>query len=166
MQRKQDQEIWKEVPGFERYKVSSYGRVIGPRGHVLNPSRPGAAKRYLAITIWTEGRNLQVAVHRMVALAFLGPCPDGMQVCHGPGGSLDNSIGNLSYGTLSTNNGVDKVRDGKDQRGIKSPHHKLTEKDVLTIRSSHLSYGQLAKIYGVSKHCVYRVVKRLSWAWL
>jgi hypothetical protein len=105
-------------------------------------------------------------VHQLVALTFLGPCPSDQQVCHGPKGRYDNSLENIGYGTLSKNNGEDKLRDGTDQRGSKSANHKLTEVDVSKIRCERASYSELARRYGVSKHCIYRVKKRLSWAWL
>ncbi|KKL71721.1 hypothetical protein LCGC14_2092100 [marine sediment metagenome] len=40
-----------------------------------------------------------VYVHRLVAAAFIGPCPIGQQVCHGPAGELDNSVSNLYHGS-------------------------------------------------------------------
>ena len=41
----------------------------------------------------TETRRLA----DLVAASFLGPCPEGMELRHGPGGTTDNSLQNLSY---------------------------------------------------------------------
>lgn len=36
-------------------------------------------------------------------LAFVGPCPDGMEVCHNDGNPENNRVENLRYGTRSDN---------------------------------------------------------------
>lgn len=161
-------EEWRAVPGLERYKVSSLGRLIGPRGRMLTPVKPGSEKKYYAINTWEKGRRKQRCVHALVAAAFLGPCPEGHEICHGPGGRFDNSISNLSYGTKSQNNGIDKLRDGTAQLGSKNKLSKLKAEDVVDIRVNPegLSYSQLAARYNVSKQCIYRIVHRLSWSWL
>ena len=50
-------------------------------------------------------------VHRLVAAAFLGPCPDGQEVLHGNGQRLDNRLENLRYGTRQENV-MDTIRHG------------------------------------------------------
>jgi hypothetical protein len=42
-------------------------------------------------------------VHALVAAAFLGPRPEGMQVRHGDGSKDNNHLSNLCYGTASDN---------------------------------------------------------------
>jgi hypothetical protein len=121
-------EIWKAVPGYAGcYEVSDQGRVRSidrdvtwgggckrsARGRVrkLTPSARGDKAVYLTVTLSKESRIACRYVHRLVAEAFLGPCPDGQEVCHGPIGTLDNSISNLRYGTHGSNE-LDKQRDG------------------------------------------------------
>lgn len=108
------------------------------------------------------------SVHQLVALAFLGPCPAGQYVLHGPGGKLDNSLDNLSYGTPADNNGRDRLRDGTLPRGPRHGNSKLTEPDVGTIRS-RVAAGErvtdLAQEYGVSRWAIYDCRGR-TWAWL
>lgn len=45
-----------------------------------------------------------IPVHQLVALAFIGPRPDGMDVCHNNGDGQDNRPGNLRYDTRTSNN--------------------------------------------------------------
>lgn len=87
---------------------------------------------------------------------------------HGPAGRLDNSLSNLSYGTPTENNGRDRLRDGTLPRGSRQGNSKLTEGDVLAIRS-RCAAGEraidLAQEYGVSQWTIYDSRNR-SWAWL
>lgn len=50
-----------------------------------------------------------MAVHRLVMAAFVGPCPDGIEVCHNNGNPADNRLSNLRYGTHSENQ-LDQVK--------------------------------------------------------
>jgi len=113
-------ERWKDVVGYEGlYQVSDLGRI-----QRLN--RDGSVRRIIkAATHVVSGRNtvglskngvrLTVMVHRIVAIAWIGPCPDGCICLHGPNGLNDNSVSNLSWGTYSDNNGRDRRRDGTDR---------------------------------------------------
>jgi hypothetical protein len=118
-------ERWKWVCGYEGlYQVSDHGRVrsvdrVVPdgkggtkkmTGRVLR-ANPGNRFGHLAVALCNEGAHRTVTVHSIVAVAWIGPCPDGCQVRHGPGGKHDNSVGNLCYGTPSQNE-HDKRRDG------------------------------------------------------
>jgi len=58
-------------------------------------------------------------VHHLVAAAFIGPRPEGSEVCHGPGGFLDNRAVNLRYDTHHENI-RDKIADGTDHNAIKT----------------------------------------------
>jgi HNH endonuclease/NUMOD4 motif len=111
----QEGEHWKAVSGYEgRYFISDQGRVYSPprkgtRGgilaHVFNTSG------YPTVHFWQIGQDKQrtVAVHQLVAEAFLGPRPDGMEVCHGDGNPQNNHVSNLMYDTHARN-----VRDMRD----------------------------------------------------
>jgi len=120
-------ERWKWVIGYEGfYQVSDLGRVrsvdrvvVHPRsgptklvGRVLRPA-PRDQVGHLTVNLCKEGAGTSVYVHRLVMAAWVGPCPEGLEVCHGPNGVADNSISNLSYGTHSENE-LDKRREGTD----------------------------------------------------
>jgi hypothetical protein len=47
--------------------------------------------------------------------AFVGPCPEGMEVCHNNGDPTDNRMENLRYGTHSSNE-QDKLIHGTDHQ--------------------------------------------------
>jgi hypothetical protein len=100
-------EEWRSIPGYEdTYQVSSLGQVRSlprntTRGKVLSVK---VGKRgYPAVALVQDGRQSTHEVHRLVALAFLGPRPDGMEVRHVDGDRLNPRASNLAYGTRSEN---------------------------------------------------------------
>ena len=110
-------EVWKDIPGYEEsLQGSSLGRIRckekGRRRKVGNDNVIRARVRdktgHLSFTI---SRHKEEQVHRLIAAAFLGPCPEGMMVLHNNGNPADNRPVNLRYGTcaeeLAWNFGVD-----------------------------------------------------------
>jgi len=81
------------------------------RGRVLKQCLTTHGYHYVGLSV--DGVVRTRVVHQLVAEAFIGPCPAGQKVCHGPTGKLDNRPSNLSYGSHSDNH-LDKRRDGTD----------------------------------------------------
>lgn len=114
-------ERWRPVAGFEgEYEVSDHGRVFSvPRGPKVPGGilKPGVhAKGHLQVQL---GKGRMVQVHHLVMFAFVGPRPEGLEICHGNGDPADNRLGNLRYGTRSDNE-WDKVRHGTHQQASKT----------------------------------------------
>ena len=136
-------EIWKPVviDGYEGlYQVSSYGRVrsmartIRASNRVVNYKTRILRQNidsggYAQVTLCNETKRRTVGVHVLVAQAFLGPNPGGMEVCHGDGNATHNHPHNLRWDTRSSNV-VDKTRHGT-HNFLKS----YTPRDRSTIRS-------------------------------
>ncbi len=172
------QEVWLPVVGWEGlYEVSDWGKVrsldrvvlchdgrqLRICGRLLRtcPDRKG----YLTAKLWKENRERTCRVHTLVAEAFLGPRPAGMDVCHGSADRTDNRAANLRYGTRAANM-ADKLRDGTAQRGEKGNGAKMTEVEVLAIRISRESGVAMAHRYGISTAQVSRIRTGKRWAWL
>ena len=155
-------EEWRPIPGFERYEASNLGRIrslkhASPR--VLSTRVPPSA-RYLRVRIAGESRD----VHGLVALAWLGPRPEGMEVCHNNGDGSDCRLINLRYDTRKGNS-ADKVRHGTAPRGEGAPNVKLTDRAVREIRNlaGHQTQRSLAARYGVSRTLIRRVITGIAW---
>lgn len=116
-------ETWLDIPGYEgRYRVSDQGQVLALarerliRGR-LQPRKEcllqGTIKKWghRRVQLYFNGKRREFFVHRLVMLAFVGPVPEGMEVCHNNGDPTDNRLTNLRYGTRSDNE-RDKVRHG------------------------------------------------------
>jgi hypothetical protein len=96
--------------GFPGYEVSDDGRVrsvgtnwrgYGPRELVPQPDDDGYLRVRLTIA---NKRRKRVAVHKLVAEAFLGRCLEGCtQVRHLDGNQTNNRWDNIAWGTAADN---------------------------------------------------------------
>lgn len=108
-------EKWLPVVCYESlYEVSNFGRVRSldhqvkkkngvveqKRGTVLRPQLAG--KGYFYVTLYYSGIKKQVAVHRLVAMAFIG-ADNGMHVNHIDLDKTNNIVENLEWVTRSGN---------------------------------------------------------------
>lgn len=177
-------EIWKPITWAPGYEVSDQGRVRSLDREVAVATNASDIKKRPAHTRIRKGQLLRpgigryasvainkrtVLVHRLVAEAFLGPCPDGHIVCHGPGGPLDNRLENISYGTYSKNTGEDRRRDGTIPRGSRSGVAKLNEEQVLEIKrrtAAGESRASLARAFGVRPENISHIALGRNWSWL
>jgi NUMOD4 motif/HNH endonuclease len=173
-----DLETWKPVPGWEGfYEVSDHGRVRGVdriiqhgkhawtvRGKILAACMDGHG--YYLVNLYRDSKPTKRNVHVLVAAAFLGPCPPGMEVRHGPKGKLDNAPANLSYGTR-VENCQDRRRDGTHLEGTRLPQAKLTEAIVRECRLRYAGGGvtmrSLADEFGVSLTAIWRALHGTCW---
>jgi len=172
-------EIWKTIPGFNgMYDVSNLGRVRsyanarwGRREVPLLMTQTPTLYGYRTVRLRSEnGKSRNFFVHRLVLEAFVGPCPEGMECCHGPGGPADNRLENVTWGTKFKNHGEDRVRDGTSNRGEAHGMSTLTKEDVLEIRrlltEGVLSQPEIAKLKNVSPHTISRIKTGKRWGWL
>ena len=105
-------ERWLPVPDWEGlYEVSDQGRVrsldrLSANGRKLK-GRPlkSAADRagYRLVWLHRNSQRRMFILHRLVLLAFVGPCPEGMEGCHDNGDPGDNRLSNLRWDTKSAN---------------------------------------------------------------
>lgn len=125
-------ERWRWVMGLEgRYEISDWGRVRSVRRTVTD--RLGRKRQWpalimrtvvrksghIGVTLSAHGRHIPRDVHQLVAEAFLGVRPAGMQIRHLDGDPANNNISNLAYGTCSENQ-YDRVRRGRDHNARKT----------------------------------------------
>lgn len=113
-------EEWRPIAWAPSYAVSDRGRVMSFRGQqprVLCPSRNQWGYLFVGLTR-PDGTRWTRSVHRLVADAFLGPCPPGMETCHNDGDKTNNAPSNLRFDTKSQN-ALDRVRHGADRNARK-----------------------------------------------
>ena len=102
------EEEWRAVVGMPSYEVSDLGRVRrltsaqrAQVGKVLVPRSNGCG--YARVMLLEERTAYQRSVHRLVAEAFIGLIPDGMEVDHISGDKADNRLANLQVVTHREN---------------------------------------------------------------
>lgn len=89
--------------------------------------------------VYLRKRKIQY-VARIVLEAFRGPCPDGMECCHGDRNPRNNRIDNLRWDTPLAN-AADRERHGTKAYGERSGNAKLTTEQVLDIREFYRAYN-------------------------
>ena len=168
-------ERWLPVVGWERfYEVSSIGRVRslprlsvnGRRWYGGKILKPWLTHGYEVVGLYRPGFHEHKQVHQLVAAAFIGPCPPGQQVRHGPNGKSDNRASHLCYGT-SADNHADRLRDGTSNQGERHGLAKLTDVVVADCRIRHAAgetQSSLASEYGVSKAVMHHAIRGTRWA--
>ena len=129
-------ERWLPTVGYEGcYEVSDQGgvrsldRTVERRGararlagKRLSPS-DAHPSGHLYVHLYQNGHGATHQVHRLVMAAFVGPCPDGMEVRHLNGDPADNRLVNLTYGTRAEN-ARDQVEHGvHNKASLKACQH-------------------------------------------
>jgi hypothetical protein len=167
-------ENWRAVPAYKGlYEVSDLGRVrslprttVQPNGgvfvramRILQPGRWQSG--HLFVILSKEGKRERFGVHRLVLLAFVGPCPPGQEGLHGPDHNpANNRLANLRWGTRRENwqDAVDIGSRVGGQVGLLNVNAKLTAEQVREIRAAtHLTQCQLAAMYSVGASTIWYV---------
>jgi hypothetical protein len=172
-------EIWKDIKGYEGlYQVSNLGRVKSLARRVNSMSDKGRFVRerilkqvvteagYARVCLCKENIEKTVSVHRLVAIMFLKNPENKPEVNHKDGVKLNNYIDNLEWCTNSEN-GKHAYRIGlkKPSRGVLSGSNKLSEQNVIDIRTtlSHISTRKLADKFGVHFMTISDIRLRKIW---
>lgn len=100
-----------QIPGFPDYSATIDGRIWSSKGQgrYLKPATDH--RGYHRVALRLDGKTLTRTVHALVALAFLGPRPPELEVCHNDGNPHNNSPENLRYDTHASNM-RDKIQHG------------------------------------------------------
>lgn len=141
-------EMWLPAPGYEGlYSVSDLGRVRSEAHpeQVLRPALNGSG--YLAVGLRRDGERRTRKVHRLVAHAFHGPLPTGMQTRHLDGDRENNAASNLAYGTRSENM-KDAVHHGTHNEARKThcpSGHLYDEANTYAYKQAHGGTGRACR---------------------
>lgn len=154
------QEQWRPVPGWENlYAVSSHGRLRSLRSGRISRAKPHKTLGYVLVRLRNAPESEDHYMHRLVLLAFAGPCPAGCEASHLNGDRADNRLENLCWESHKDNN-ERQVAHGTRPRGIDRWNAKLTDEDVADIQS-RWRLGQatdvIAAIYDITPGYVWEL---------
>lgn len=170
-------EEWRDIPGHPGYQASSGGNVRSVdrviidkngrnkrlRGRALRPSKTGPRRDYLMVML---GARKPGPIHVLVCAAFHGPRPaHGYDASHRDGNSFNNAAANLRWLTRQGNE-ADKILHGTKAIGSRHGQSRLTEDQVLKIRSLDslgASRHFLAGLFAVHVSLIDKIRKRLNW---
>lgn len=169
---------WRPCVGFGQYEVSEYGDVrhieaarTRAKGYRLRGSID--ADGYLRYSLRdVEGGTHNIAAHRLVALAFIGPPPSELhEVAHNTGSRVASHYRQLRW-ALRQQNHSDIQEHGTSVKGSGNGNSKVTEADVLDIRREYRaikfdrggrSVSDLVERYGVSHATIVKIAQGKSW---
>lgn len=160
-------EIWRNIVGYEGlYQVSNFGRVKSfnfNREKILRPS--SSQKGYLQVSLSKNGRKRNWRVNILVAKAFIPNPENKTTVNHKNGNKSDNRVKNLEWKTNGENS-RHAVKVGLIKVGAANVLSKLSEQDRKFILENYVPYSKtfgmnsLAKMFGVTKSTIHRIIKR------
>lgn len=151
-------------PGVE---VSSEGRVRSWRRRGKYPgttTTPKILKPYTRPDGYVSVGNPPEYVHRLVAEAFYGSCPEGKEVRHLNGRRSDDRACNLQWGTRVENQ-ADRRTHGTHMAGDTCPASKLGAVQVREIRANERNEtrADLAARFGVSVGAIKAIRANRTW---
>lgn len=154
-------ELWRRIPDYPDYLVSSLGRIAGHRG-LLKPFP--LLNGYLRVNLYAGRKARQLSVSRLVLLAFKGPPGSGMEAAHLNGKRQDNRVSNLSW-TCRQENEAHKIFHGTLYFGERHPRALINACLVRRIRklSDHHCPKDISSTLGISVHIVKDVLRGRTW---
>lgn len=175
-------EIWKNIPAYPGYQVSTLGRICSLRNstkpvimklQMTTPAKtsPQNGPRYWQVTLVDGmGKKRHKRVHRLVLSAFVGLPPSKKhQGAHRDGNSLNNWLANLKWATQAENE-ADKIGHGTKKEGADHGSAKLTTKQVQEIRAVKVWTRGLVKAmalkFGVADATISKVRHNKRWTCL
>lgn len=178
-------ELWKEVPGFEKfYKVSNHGRVksldrlveMRPRnrgiywaireGRILAAALDGYG--YFKVVFSINKVKTTHTVHKLVATVFVPNPENKPEVNHKDGDKTNNNDWNLEWCTKQENH-VHATENNLKAKGSSHGKVKLTDEQVLNLRAEYKGRSkgptmkQLGEKYGIKEAQTCAIINRKNW---
>lgn len=170
--------MFKDINGFEDYKINEYGEVISKErvitdsiGHTYilkeRKLKPYINKKgYLRVDLMKDKKRYPKYVHVLVAENFINNDDTSKIIVNHKDGNKQNCYyENLEWSTYSHNN--QHAYDNKlKARGSDFYNSKLNEQKVQEIKSidkSNYTYQQIADMYNVSRATIRDIFVNKTW---
>ena len=95
-------EVWRIVNDYPKYQVSNFGRIKGQKNNIMVGGYDKYGYHYVVIS--DKGKQYNVKVHRLVALAFIENPLKLPFVNHKDEDKTNNHVDNLEWCTVGYNN--------------------------------------------------------------
>jgi hypothetical protein len=150
-----NKEIFKDVPGYDKYQVSNLGRVKSFKLNGEKILKPVIGRNgYFLVKLYNEEKVKLIKVHQLVAMAFLNhePCGHKIVVDHKNNDKLNNRLENLQLISQRENSSKDKNGGTSKYTGVN--WHKASNGWVsqITINGKRKHLGSFPCELEASKH--------------
>ncbi len=146
---------------WTRWSKNGKAMVDEWRLRATRPDKDG----YPRVVLCNAEKHQMFHVHRLVAEAFHGPCPPGLEVRHFPDRDPANCrADNLKYATPKENN-ADKFIHGTRQIGERNGMSRIADADTPRIFDLHgkgYSHREIAAAVGLCKSQVGNILRGIS----
>ncbi|WP_440429290.1 NUMOD4 domain-containing protein [Phocaeicola plebeius] len=158
----------KEIEGYNGdYLISDNGEVISNKSNCRKILRKRINKRgYYYVNLCKNGKYKSVSIHRIVGKHFVDNKNNYNVLNHIDGNKLNNNYENLEWCTYSHNVkeaarlGLLNTKKGKDSNLYCGKIDIDIANRIREIRKyEHLSYSNIAKMFGLSKTTIINIVK-------
>lgn len=157
---------YRPVDGFDQYRVGSDGSIWSQQSGrwkklTTHPDKHGYYRIKLCLDRKTHWRK----VHQLVMRAFVGPCPDGMEIAHEDGVKANCALSNLRYDTHKGNH-ADRLRHGTSNAGERNGMSTMTEDRVRELRKRARSgepKQELMREFSLSRRGYERILSGQRW---
>ena len=171
---------WKPVPGWP-YECTIDGRLRQAQTKRAVAVRKGRTladgSHYLNVELRLLKRRVTTGLHRVVAMAWIGPIPPGYEINHLDANKLNNHAENLEICTRQENMRHAKeaglisrgerhsarLKPEKRARGSRNGRARLTFEQVREILQSPKLGSTLAVEFGVSRSTIYDIRQGRNW---
>lgn len=148
-------EKWTDIKEAPGYQISDCGNVRNARGAFLAGE---IRKGYRSVLLQIEGKQRMIAVHRLVAEAFVPNPENKPQVNHINGVKTDNRAVNLEWATAAENN--------YHARSVLGSGKFFTADEVAAIRNDSRKQREIAKDYGVTQKTISKIKTGKNYSWV
>lgn len=172
-----DETIWKTLVyqgvAYNNIEISNFGQFRNSKTHYIYKTytKQGEYDR-VGISLGSKNNQKTFYVHKAIAETFI-PNPDNKpQVNHIDGNKQNNAIENLEWATISENTlhaFVNGLYDVNKLKGVNNHEAKLTNEEVVFIRTHYIPYDHdygtygLARRFKVGEATIWRIVNNKSY---
>lgn len=157
-----ENEIWRDIPGYEGYyqasslgRIKSLSRTIVVDGRFNRSYKERVLKErvgnrgYYLVNLWKESIQYTVQVHQLVAIAFLNHKPNGynMIINHIDFNTLNNRVENLEIVTARENTNKKHLKSSSQYVGVSWFKNTSKWASRIDVKGNCLTLGYFEKEY-------------------
>ncbi|MFH1482486.1 MAG: NUMOD4 domain-containing protein [Patescibacteria group bacterium] len=158
-------DVWKNLKEFPGYQINNFGIIKSNKYHkqmIIKLDKNN--KGYYRVRLSNNGKVIKRYIHILVYETFYDDKTKKNECVHHKDENKENNYyKNLEKMTKYKH----KSLHGKTQIGIKNPHHKLVDQDVIQIKlllnKGILTQQKIANMFGVTRQLISKIKTGKIW---